>query len=129
MIYLELQTVLDLHAALIDRTGGTHGARDLGLVQSALAQPQMTMFGADLYPTLIDKATALGYSLICNHAFVDGNKRIGYAAMETFLVSNDHEIVAPVDEAESIVLQVGAGALTRDELAAWLQSRVQSRSP
>src|SRR5207248_3152472 len=96
-------------------------------VESASAQPLMTFGQEELYPTLTGKAAALGYSLIQNHPFVDGNKRIGHAAMETFLVLNGSEINAPVDEQESIILQVAGGVLGREALAEWLGSRVTRR--
>jgi death-on-curing family protein len=84
------------------------GVFNLPALESTLAQPRMTFAGADLYPTLVEKAAALGYPLIQNHPFVDGNKRTGHAAMEVFLVLNGHEIRAAVDEQERIILQVAA---------------------
>src|SRR5207249_1155629 len=84
MIYLELAEVLELHRRLIEQSGGLQGVRDPGQVEAALAQPQMTFGGQELYPTLADKAAALGFALIRNHPFVDGNKRVGQAAMELF---------------------------------------------
>jgi death on curing protein len=80
----------------------------------------MTFGGDELYPTISDKASALGFSLIKNHPFVDGNKRIGHAAMEIFLVLNGHEIDAPVDEQEQIILRVASGELRRDDFTEWL---------
>ncbi len=80
--YLSLDNVLALHERVIERTGGMKGVNNLDLVDSALAQPQMTFDGNDLFPTLAEKAAALGYSLIMNHAFNDGNKRIGHAVGE-----------------------------------------------
>ena len=74
----------------------------LPALESALAQPQMTFGGEDLYPTLVDKAAALGYALIKNHPFLDGNKRTGHAAMEVFLVLNGYEIHADVEEQEHV---------------------------
>ncbi len=124
MRYLSLKEVLELHRYLIEKTGGAAGVRDLGLVESALAQPMMTFGGADLYPTMIEKASALGFSLIKNHPFIDGNKRIGHAAIETFLVLNGHEISAPVDEQERIILGVAAGAVERDKFTEWLRAHV-----
>ena len=109
MIYLELHEVLELHDRLIAQSGGTLGVRDFGLVESALAQPRMTFGGSDLNPTLADKAAALGFSLVKNHAFIDGNKRIGHAAMETFLVLNGHELSVGVDEQEAVIQKVAAG--------------------
>jgi death-on-curing protein len=91
------------------------------LLESALAQPRQTFGGSDLYPTLVEKAAALGFSLIANHPFVDGNKRIGHAAMEVFLVLNGQEIDADVNEQERVVLAVAAGEMTREQFTDWLR--------
>jgi death on curing protein len=101
--YLSLLEVLSLHCQIINQSGGASGVRDLGALESAVAQPLMTFGGEDLYPTIVDKAAALGFSLVMNHPFVDGNKRIGHAAMETFLVLNRLEINASVDEQERVI--------------------------
>jgi len=82
----------------------------------------MTFEGVDLYPTLVSKAAALGYSLIMNHPFVDGNKRVGHAAMEVMLVLNGYQLPADVDEQERIVLAVASGAMSRDQFAGWLEA-------
>jgi death-on-curing protein len=87
MRWLQLAEVLELHRRLIDQSGGMAGIRDLGLLEASLAQPRQTFGGIDLYPELIEKAAALGFSLIQNHPFVDGNKRIGHAAMEITLAT------------------------------------------
>lgn len=84
----------------------------------------MTFGGVDLYPTLVSKATALGYSLIMNHPFVDGNKRVGHAAMEVMLVLNGCQLSADVDEQERTVLAVASGAMSRDEFARWIEAHV-----
>ena len=76
--YLTLGEVLDLYQAIMLQSGGSPGIRTLNGLESALAQPLMTFGGEKLYPTLVEKASALGFSLIMNHPFVDGNKRIGY---------------------------------------------------
>ena len=127
MRYLTLGEVLLLHGRVLERSGGAAGLRDLGALQSALAQPTMTFDDFDLYPTLHAKAAALGYSLVMNHPFVDGNKRIGHAAMEVFLVLNGYEIAADVDEQEQLFFQLAAGRVTRDELIGWLELRLRSR--
>ena len=88
----------------------------------------MTFDGVDLYPTLIDKTAALGYSLINNHPFVDGNKRVGQAAMEIFLVLNGYEIEATIDEQEQLILNIAAGHLKREALVDWLTSHLISRN-
>ncbi len=82
MRYLTRSKVLELYRRIIEQSGGTMGVRDLGLLNSALAQPRMTFGGTELYSTVVAKAAALGFSLINNHAFVDGNKRTGHAALE-----------------------------------------------
>jgi death-on-curing protein len=84
----------------------------------------MTFSGEDLYPTIIEKAAALGFSLIRNHPFVDGNKRTGHAAMEVFLFLNGLEIDASVDEQEQIILQLAAGELERKSFTDWLRAHV-----
>jgi death-on-curing protein len=125
MRYLTLGEVLDLHRRVIEQSGGADGVRDLGGVESAVAQPQMTFGGDELYPTIESKATALCFSLVMNHPFVDGNKRIGHAAMETFLVMNGFEIAANVDDAEKIFLTLAAGELSREELLEWVTSHIR----
>ena len=124
MLYLTVPEVEALHAETIRRAGGSFGIRDRGALESAVAQPQMTFGGADLYPTVVEKAAALGFFLIQNHPFVDGNKRTGHAAMEQFLLLYGLEIEAPVDEQEQIILQVAAGELIKDQLTSWLQAHV-----
>ena len=125
MRYLTLGEVVDLHRRIIGQSGGADGVRDLGGVESAVAQPQMTFGGNELYPTVESKATALCFSLVMNHPFVDGNKRIGHAAMETFLVINGFEMAADVDDAEKIILTLAAGELSREKLLEWVTSNVQ----
>ncbi len=122
MRYLTLAEVLDLHRRVLRQSGGGEGIRDLGGVLSALAQPEMTFGGSELYPTIESKAAALCYSLVTNHPFIDGNKRIGHAAMETFLILNGFELDAPVDEAEQLILRLASGQLLRKELVEWVQS-------
>lgn len=99
----------------------------LPALESALAQPQMTFGGEDLYPTLVDKAAALGYTLIKNHPFLDGNKRTGHAVMEVFLVLNGYEIRAAADEQEHVILQVAASEIDRETFTTWLRTHVVAK--
>lgn len=122
--YLDLQQVLDLHDASILLFGGSPGVRDLGLVQSAVAQPRQSFGGVDLYPTLVEKAGALGYSLVRNHGFVDGNKRTGFAALEVFLRANGSRVIASVADAEAAVLAVASGQMSRDQFTAWVAANI-----
>lgn len=123
MRYLNLGEVLELHRRIIETTGGATAIRDLGALESAVAQPRMTFGGEDLYPDLAAKAVALGFSLIQNHPFVDGNKRAGHAALETFLVLNGSELDAPVAEAEQVILEVAAGTQDRAAFLDWVRQR------
>lgn len=122
MRYLTLNEALELHRRIVEQSGGLAGIRDLGALESALSQPRMTFGGLDLYPTLTDKASALAYSLVNNHPFVDGNKRVGHAAMEIFLILNGYEIEANIDEQERVILGVASGDVQRTGLKKWLDS-------
>ncbi len=124
MRYLTLNEVLELYRRIMEQSGGTVGIRDLGALESALAQPRMTFGEEELYPTPVEKASALGFSIIQNHPFVDGNKRTGHAAMETFLLLNGYEIEASIDEQEQIILQVASGEFGREEFTAWLRCHI-----
>lgn len=87
--------IIELHDTIINETGGIQGIIDEGMLESALAAPFITFDGKDLYPTIIEKATRLGFGIACNHAFIDGNKRTGAVSMNIFLEYNfeDDDIV------------------------------------
>ncbi|MYC16767.1 MAG: type II toxin-antitoxin system death-on-curing family toxin [Gemmatimonadetes bacterium] len=124
MYYISLDAVLALHRRIIQTSGGSMGVRDHSGLESAIAQPFMTFGGQDLYPTVIEKAAALCFSLIRNHPFVDGNKRVGHAAMEVFLRSNEYRIDATVDMQEQIILGVASGEVSREQLVEWLREHI-----
>lgn len=128
MRYVTVEEVLRLHERVVHQTGGGLGVRDQGGLESAVAQPQMTFAGEELYPTLVKKAAALGFSLAMNHPFVDGNKRTAHAAMEVFLLLNGFEIRASVDDQEAVMLALAAGNLKRETFAEWLERHIQPRS-
>ena len=123
---LTVSDVVKLHAKIVEETGGATGLRDRGALESAVAQPRMTFGGIDLYPSIEEKAAAIGFSLVKNHPFVDGNKRIGHAAMEALLMRNGHELSATVDDAEQTMLRLAAGELSREELVEWVKRNLQS---
>ncbi|MFM9103885.1 MAG: type II toxin-antitoxin system death-on-curing family toxin [Cyanobium sp.] len=129
MRWLSLAEVLELHRPLIEQTGGKPGLRDLGLLEASLAQPHQSFGGVDLCPGLNAKAAALGFSLIQNHPFVDGNKRIGHAAMETTLVQNGIELTASIDAAEGVVLAVASGELDREAFSRWVAGNQRNTEP
>lgn len=125
MRYLAVNEVLEIYSRVMQQTGGAVGIRDLGALESAVAQPRMTFGGQELYPGIVDKASALGFSLIQNHPFLDGNKRAGHAALEMFLVLNGYEISASVNEQVDVILQVASGDWGREAFTNWLRSHIQ----
>jgi len=125
MRYIGLAEVLSLHQQILANTGGAEGVRDLGALESALSQPKLSAGGMEAYPTLIEKAAALCFSLSGNHPFVDGNKRVAHAAMEVFLLLNGWELVATVDDQEALMLRLASGEVERDELLTWLQEKAK----
>jgi death on curing protein len=129
MRYLTLGEVVVLHRTILESSGGAPGVRDLGALESALAQPRASFGGADLHASLHAKAAALCFSLALNHPFLDGNKRAAHAAMEAFLMLNGCELLADVDEQERLMLDLAAGRLPRAELAEWIGKHLSPLSP
>ncbi len=121
---LSLSQVLRIQEAILQQSGGGTGVRDRGGLDSALAQPEMTFGGEELYPTLVDKAAALCFSLVLNHPFVDGNKRIGHAVMEITLKINGYELDASDDEQEQVILDLASGLTDRETFTRWVSSKV-----
>jgi len=124
MRYLTVGEVMEIYSRVMTQSGGSVGILDLGALESAVAQPRMTFNRKELYPTIFEKASALGFSLIQNHPFVDGNKRTGHAAMETFLMVNGYEISASVDEQVDIILGVASGKIDRNAFTDWLRNHI-----
>ncbi|NWF91116.1 MAG: type II toxin-antitoxin system death-on-curing family toxin [Ignavibacteriaceae bacterium] len=122
MRYLTPEQVLFIHARVIAETGGEHGLRDLGLLQSAVARPQAVFDGKELYPDIHYKVAALLESLINNHPFVDGNKRTGITAAAMFLRINGYSLSASNEEVVSFVLSIASGEQTIETIAEWLKS-------
>lgn len=117
---LSKRQVLLLHEQLVAETGGSAGVRDEGLLESALSAPFQGFGGVDAYPSIQQKAARLGYGLVKNHPFVDGNKRIGAHAMLVFLALNGIELEYTQRELADIILQVAAGKADYDTLFYWL---------
>ena len=125
--YLSLAQVLELHRRQIKRFGGATGLRDRGAVEAAVARPQLTFGGEDLYPEIADKASALMHSLVMNHPFVDGNKRVGAHACLLFLLANGVEPIFSPAELTEITLAVARGEVTAEALSIWLRQRSRQR--
>jgi death-on-curing protein len=128
-VYLSLEQVLGLHRIQLQRFGGAAGLRDRGLLESALARPQMTFGGEDLYPDIPAKAAALLHSLVANHPFVDGNKRAGVHAAILLLLANDVEPTFSPSELVDITLAAARGEVGAEALAIWLRQRSRRREP
>ena len=119
--YLTLDTLLAIHDSMIENYGGSHGIRDLGLLQSALSRPSASFDGEDLYPSFFDKAAALFHSLMFNHAFVDGNKRTTITATARFLAINGYELVVESNEFVAFPLRLENKHLSIEEIVEWLK--------
>jgi death-on-curing protein len=127
ILYLSFEQILDLHAFQIERYGGSGGLRDRGAVESAAARPAMTFGGEDLYGDLAAKAAALMHSLVMNHAFVDGNKRVGAHAALVFILINGHEPTMTPKELEETALAVARGEMDVEPLTIWFRQRLVRR--
>ncbi len=119
--YLTLDIILVIHEKMVEKYGGSHGIRDIGLIQSAVARPQSSFGGEDLYQTIFDKAAALFHSLMFNHAFVDGNKRTAMVSTARFLFMNGYELEASQKEFVAFPLKVENQHLSIEEISKWLK--------
>lgn len=124
MKILSKQQILMLHSALLAQSGGLDGIRDEGLLDSALNTPFQTFAEQDLYPTTLEKAARLGFGLIRNHPFLDGNKRIGTHAMLVFLDINSITLAYRDDDLITAILSVASGTMDYAGLLRWLQSHL-----
>ncbi len=123
MIRLTNEKVQELHRRMADATGGDAGLRDIGLLDSALTSAFATFDGCDLYPTLLEKGARLGYALVADHAFFDGNKRIGMYAMLVFLAVNGAELDVGNDDIYRVGMALAAGEMTYEELLRFVRER------
>jgi death on curing protein len=119
--YLSVDDLLEIAQGVL----GEVVVRDPGLLASAVARPQTSVFGADAYPGFVDKAAALMHSLARNHALVDGNKRLAWATTRTFCLLNGRDVTYEVDDAETTVLAVAAGELDVPDVATWISERLR----
>ena len=127
MRYLRLSEILYLHGRIIEKSGGISGIRNLGGLESAIALPKQFFGGTELYPSLIEKAAVFCFSIVANHPFIDGNKRVGHASMETFLILNGTEITASVDEQTKVMLALASGEISRETFVQWLRNNTEIR--
>ena len=120
MIKFSREKVLLLHQLITEETGGDPNVRDISLLESALESAFQTFDGQDLYPSKEEKGARIGYALISNHAFVDGNKRIGMYVLLTFLETNGIKIHPTVDDVARVGLAVASGEMNYNDLLEWI---------
>lgn len=126
--FIPKDIILYFHKQLIKDYGGSSGIRDENLLDSALEQPKATYQGEYLHDSLVKMAATYGYHLSNNHPFVDGNKRIAFVAMDTFLQINNFEITASEKGAYKMMIKVSSGQLSKEELTSWLEENIDSLS-
>ena len=122
MVFLTLDDILESHLNQIDIYGGSHGIRDIGLLESAIAQPEASFGGQYLHADIFEMAAAYLYHLVMNHPFVDGNKRVGLEAALIFLEINDESLIVNDDELVDLVLKTTAGQIGKRQIAEFFRS-------
>lgn len=126
---IDINDVKLIHQILIEKFGGSHGIRDRKMLESALARPFQTFDKKDLYQSPVEKAAALLESILINHPFIDGNKRIGYVLMRLLLINNDLDISANKEEKYKFVISVSRGTLRWAGIIKWLNEKVVKIEP
>jgi death on curing protein len=122
---INIEIVKYFHSILIDEFGGSTGIRDLNAPKAAIQRPYSTFDGKDLYPTIYDKAAALVESLVKNHAFIDGNKRIGYVMLRFFLMESGYDLSASQTDKYNFIIEISKGNLDFDSIKKWIVQNAQ----
>jgi death-on-curing protein len=121
MIFLSVEEIIQIHDDLVSEYGGLHGIRDMGLLVSAIEMPKASMFGEYLHNSIFDKAAAYLYHIVCNHAFLDGNKRTGAATALIFLSQNGCDLKYDMKEFEEMVCRVAQSKMSKEEVSKFLE--------
>jgi death-on-curing protein len=117
---INIEIVKYFHTILIDEFGGSAGIRDLYALKAAIQRPFSTFDGKDLYPTIYDKAAALVESLVKNHAFIDGNKRIGYVMLRFYLIESGYDLSASQTDKYNFIIEISKGNLDFERIKEWI---------
>ncbi len=125
MIWITAEDVIALHSQIIKRTGGIDGLRDRSGLEAAIATPLQSFDGEDFYPTIIEKISRLGYGLAANHAFIDGNKRIGALMTQLLLQWNEYNLVLKKGELADMFIAIADGSADESELLKWIQNHIE----
>ncbi len=120
---IAIEVVIRIQKILIDQFGGTHGIRDKSALESAISRPFATFDNQELYPSPIEKASAVLESVVTNHPFIDGNKRIGYVLARLFIFKSGLDIFSTQEEKYDLVIGVSKGELKYDHIKVWLSER------
>ncbi len=121
---ISIEEIITIHKILIERFGGASGIRDKGLLESSALRPFATFDSKELYPSTVEKAAAIAESIIKNHPFTDGNKRIGYTLMRLLLLNDGLDISASEEERYSFIIQIAEGKLSFEEISNWINSKL-----
>lgn len=125
MIWVKTEDVIRLHSQIIQATGGIDGIRDQGILESAICAPLQTFGGQELFPTDIEKIARIGYGLASNHAFLDGNKRIGALMTQLLLKWNGYSLKLEVGELADMFISVADKSATEADLLGWIQQHLK----
>ena len=126
ILYLSLDDLLIIHTDQIERYGGSHGIRDMNLLESALFRPQSSFSGEDLYPDFFEKAAVLVHSLLLNHTFVDGNKRTAIASLLVFLELNGISLACTQQELVDAAIAIENKKWNKDAITSWLKNHTRA---
>ncbi len=124
VFYLSYEDIIQIHADVVDDSGGGTGVRLEAGIHSAIVAPRVVYYGAELYPTIAEKGAIICFELVTQHPFVDGNKRVGHSAMAHFLFMNGYIIDANDEEQEEIILALAAGEIDKETFTNWVKTKI-----
>ncbi len=125
MIWTTSENVIIIHSRIIERTGGIDGIRDKNALDSAVAAPMQTFDGLELFESEVEKIARLGFGLAANHAFLDGNKRIGAMMMQLLLKWNGYDLVLAEGELADMFISIADGKSTENDLLKWIKKHLK----